>query len=225
MTCWRRSARFIAAGTPRQVTTVNPEFVMEARRNPGFAAVLAQADICMPDGVGLLWAARRLGRSLPQRVTGSDSVPLISQRAAEQGWRLYLLGAAPGVAERTAEILAERYPGLRVVGTHAGSPADAVAPEIIARIRRCPARYPLRGLRCAQAGPLDRAAPGCAGRAGDDGRGRLVRFHRRRPEARPALGAAAEPGMVVSVGHSALALAAAARSAAVRMGCVARERE
>ena len=87
---------------------------MEARRNPGFAAVLAQADICMPDGVGLLWAARRLGRSLPQRVTGSDSVPLIAQRVAEQGWRLYLLGAAPGVAERTAEILAGRYPGLRV---------------------------------------------------------------------------------------------------------------
>lgn len=127
---------FIAAGTPHQIATVNPEFVMEARRNSKFAAVLAGADLCMPDGVGLLWAARRLGRSLPQRVTGSDGVPLIARAAAAQGWRLYLLGAAPGVAERTAEILAERYRGLRVVGTYAGSPADADAPDIIRRVRQ-----------------------------------------------------------------------------------------
>lgn len=127
---------FIAAGTPHQITTVNPEFVMEARRNTAFAAVLQQADLCMPDGVGLLWAARRQGERLPQRVTGSDGVPLIAQRAAERGWRLFLLGAAPGVAERTAEILGGRYPGLRVVGTYAGSPAEADAPDIIRRVRQ-----------------------------------------------------------------------------------------
>jgi len=108
---------------------------MEARRNPEFAAVLEQADLCMPDGIGLLWAARRLGQTLPERVTGSDGVPMIAQAAAEHGWRLYLLGAAPGVAERAAEILAGCYPGLRVVGTYPGSPADADAPGIIARVR------------------------------------------------------------------------------------------
>lgn len=131
-----RIGDFIAQGTPHQIATVNPEFVMEARRNPAFRAVLERADLCLPDGVGLLWAARRMGRVLPQRVTGSDAVPLIAAAAAQRGWRLYLLGAAPGVAERTAEILGGRYPGLRVVGTHAGSPADADAPDICARIRR-----------------------------------------------------------------------------------------
>lgn len=128
-------AAFIAEGTPHQICTANPEFVMEARRNPAFRRVLAGADLVMADGVGLLWAARLLGRPLPERVTGSDGVPMIAQRAAQRAWRVFLLGAAPGVARRAGEILAQRYPGLQVVGTYAGSPADAEAPEIIACIR------------------------------------------------------------------------------------------
>ena len=129
-------ATFIAAGGPHQICTANPEFVMEARRNPRFRQTLAQADLVLADGVGLLWAARRQGQRLPQRVTGSDGVPLIAAWAAEQGWRLYLLGAAPGVAERAAEILCARHPGLQIAGTYAGSPADADAPGIIARIQQ-----------------------------------------------------------------------------------------
>lgn len=130
-----RVAGFIAAGGPHQICTANPEFVMEARRNPPFREVLTQADLVLADGVGLLWAARRLGQHLPQRVTGSDGVPLLAAWAAEAGWRLYLLGAAPGVAERAAAILRAHHPGLQIVGTYAGSPADAEAPGIIARIR------------------------------------------------------------------------------------------
>jgi N-acetylglucosaminyldiphosphoundecaprenol N-acetyl-beta-D-mannosaminyltransferase len=130
-----RIGDFIAEGTPHQIATVNPEFVMEAQRNPAFRDVLERADLCLPDGVGLLWAARRMGQSLPERVTGSDAVPLIAEVAARRGWRLYLLGAAPGVADRTAEILGSSYPGVQVVGTYAGSPADVDAPEIIERIR------------------------------------------------------------------------------------------
>ena len=130
-----RIGDFIASGTPHQIATANPEFVMEARRNLAFRAVLEKADLCLADGVGLLWAARRLGKVLPERVTGSDGLPTIARRAAEAGWRLYLLGAAPGVAEQTAEILIRRNPRLQVVGTFAGSPADVHAPGIIARIR------------------------------------------------------------------------------------------
>jgi N-acetylglucosaminyldiphosphoundecaprenol N-acetyl-beta-D-mannosaminyltransferase len=118
-----------------QICTVNPEFVMEARRNPPFAAVLEAADLCIADGVGLLWAARRLGKPLPERVTGSDGAPLIAARAAQKGWRLFLLGAGPGVAARAAAVLAQRYPGLQVAGTHEGSPGEADAPEIIERVR------------------------------------------------------------------------------------------
>ncbi len=127
-------AIFIAEGEPRQICTANPEFVMTAQRQPEFMAVLQNADLVLPDGVGLLWAARRMGRPLPQRVTGSDGIYLLAERAAREGWRLFFLGAAPGVAEQTARILADRYPGLLVAGTYAGSPRDADYPEIARRI-------------------------------------------------------------------------------------------
>jgi len=126
---------FIAAGEPRQVCTANPEFVMTARRNPDFLAVLQQADLVLADGVGLLWAARRLGRPLPERVTGSDGIYLLAQRAAREGWRLFLLGAQPGVAEKTAALLRARYPGLQIAGTWPGSPRDNDYPDIARRIR------------------------------------------------------------------------------------------
>jgi len=126
--------RFIAAGGPHHICTANPEFVMEAQRNPAFRAVLERADLCMADGVGLLWAARRQGHPLPERVTGSDGVPLIAERAATEGWRLYLLGAGPGIAAAAGEILRTRYPGLQIVGVYEGTPADSDAPGIIARI-------------------------------------------------------------------------------------------
>ncbi len=129
-----RIGAWILESGSHQVCTVNPEFVMEARRNAAFAAVLEAADLCIPDGVGLLWAAKHLGHRLPERVTGSDGVPMIAARAAKQGWRLFLLGAAPGVAARAGERLAELHPSLQVVGAYSGTPADADAPEIIARI-------------------------------------------------------------------------------------------
>ena len=126
---------FIAEETPRQVCTANPEFVMTARRQPEFMAVLQSADLVLADGVGLLWAAERLGEHLPERVTGSDGIYLLAERAAQMGWTLFLLGAQPGVAEKTAEILARRYPGLQVVGTWPGSPSNEEYPEIASRIK------------------------------------------------------------------------------------------
>ncbi len=128
-------ARFIAEGDPRQICTANPEFVMTAQRQPEFMAVLQNADLVLPDGVGLLWAARRLGRPLPERVTGSDGIYLLAERAAREGWTMFLLGAQPGVAEKTARILQERFPGLRVAGTYPGSPRDEDYPEIVRRIK------------------------------------------------------------------------------------------
>ena len=126
---------FVAQGSPHQIATLNPEFVMAAQRDAAFRGVLEGCDLCLADGVGLLWAARRQGHPLPQRVTGSDGVPLIAERAARTGWSLYLLGAAPGVAERTAQVLTGCYPGLRIAGTHAGSPSDNDAEGIISLVR------------------------------------------------------------------------------------------
>jgi N-acetylglucosaminyldiphosphoundecaprenol N-acetyl-beta-D-mannosaminyltransferase len=131
-------AAAVAGGQPRQMCTANPEFVMLARRDPAFRAVLRQADLVLPDGVGLLWAAGRLGRRLPERVAGSDLIYRLAERGAAQGWRIYYLGAAEGVAARTAELLQARYPGLVVAGTFAGTPHPDEDEALVARIR--PAR-------------------------------------------------------------------------------------
>jgi N-acetylglucosaminyldiphosphoundecaprenol N-acetyl-beta-D-mannosaminyltransferase len=127
---------FIAQGTPHQIVTVNPEFVMAARRDSEFRAIINRAALALPDGVGLLWAGRLLGQPLRQRVTGADGAPRLAERAAEKGWRLFLLGAGPGVAEEAARRLVERYSGLKIVGAYAGSPAVEEQTYIADLVRR-----------------------------------------------------------------------------------------
>lgn len=123
-----------AAGRPQHVCTVNPEFVMIAQQDANFRHILNRAALCVPDGVGLLWAARRLGKPLPERVTGSDGLPLIAARAAREGWRLYFLGAAPGVAQQAGAILQAQHPGLQIAGTYSGSPAPEEEDALVERI-------------------------------------------------------------------------------------------
>jgi len=126
--------QYMAEPRLHQIATVNPEFVMTAQNDADFRHILQSADLCLPDGVGLLYAARRQGRPLPERVPGSELVYHLAELAAAKGWPLFLLGAAPGVAEEAAHTLGERYPGLPIAGTHAGSPAVEENDAIVRRI-------------------------------------------------------------------------------------------
>ncbi len=128
-------AAFAAADSFHHVVTVNPEFIMAARRDPAFAAVLKGADLAVPDGIGLIWAARWRRTPLGQRVAGVDLVDEIAATAARRGLRLYLLGAQPGVAQATADILVKRHPGLAVAGVYAGSPDVREEQVIVSLIR------------------------------------------------------------------------------------------
>jgi N-acetylglucosaminyldiphosphoundecaprenol N-acetyl-beta-D-mannosaminyltransferase len=133
------------AAPVKQVCTVNPEFVMESRRNRAFRDLLNAADLCTPDGVGIMLAARLMGTPLRGRATGVALVGRIAALSARSsrfpegnpmhaGHRLFLLGARPGVAEEAAEELTRRYPGVNIVGTYPGSPDDADFPEIKRRL-------------------------------------------------------------------------------------------
>jgi N-acetylglucosaminyldiphosphoundecaprenol N-acetyl-beta-D-mannosaminyltransferase len=132
--------RYMAESRLHQIATVNPEFVMAAQSDHAFRGVLNEADLCLPDGVGLLFAARRLGQTIPGRVPGSELVYQLAEHAAARGWPLYLLGAAPGVAEEAAGIFCRRYPGLTIAGTYAGSPDPAENDDIVRRINDSGAR-------------------------------------------------------------------------------------
>jgi exopolysaccharide biosynthesis WecB/TagA/CpsF family protein len=125
---------WVKGDTARHVCTINPEFAMIAQDDVLFKNILLRADLCVPDGVGLLWAGRRLGTSLPERVTGSDGLPIIAERAAWEGWRLFMLGAAPGIAQKAADVLRARYPGVQIVGVYAGSPAPSDEDALVERV-------------------------------------------------------------------------------------------
>ena len=130
-----RIEELIENGRPHQVVTVNPEFVMVAQSDAKFFQVLKEADLSLPDGVGLLWAAHVLGTPLSERVAGVDTVRGIASLAKGRGYRLFLLGGAEGVAEATAMRLEEENPGLKVAGTYAGSPDPKEEEEIVEMVR------------------------------------------------------------------------------------------
>lgn len=107
------------SGRSHQIATVNADFAVKALEDPELRYLLQQADMATADGMPLVWGARLLGVPLKDRVTGADLVPALAERAAEQGYSLYFLGARPGVAARAAEILKERYPDLHIAGVQA----------------------------------------------------------------------------------------------------------
>ena len=105
---------------PHLVVTPNAEIVQQARSDPEFAALIAQADLVLPDGVGVVYASKILGRPLKGRVPGVDFAGALMDRMAKSSKRLFLLGAKPGVAEEAARRLTAQHPGLTVCGVHDG---------------------------------------------------------------------------------------------------------
>lgn len=125
----------IRSGEPHRVVTPNAEFVMAARRRPEFRKILNGSTLAIPDGAGLLLAGRLLGTPLREQVAGTDLADRIAGLCARESYRLFLLGAAPGVAEEAAGCLESRHPGLTIAGTLVGSPDPAADEATRARLR------------------------------------------------------------------------------------------
>jgi N-acetylglucosaminyldiphosphoundecaprenol N-acetyl-beta-D-mannosaminyltransferase len=127
---------FIAAGGAHQIVTVNPEFVVAAQSDLVFRQIINRAALALPDGVGLLKAARWLNQPpLSERVAGVDVVEALAALSAQHGYRLFFLSAQPGVADQAVQVLQVRYPGLVCVGAYAGSPHAEEEDEIVALIQ------------------------------------------------------------------------------------------
>ena len=131
-----RVAGFIRSGRPHRIITLNPEFLYRAQFENQLMELAKRADLVTPDGVGIVWACRMAGRPVPERVTGIDLMLRLVKRAATEGWRVYLLGAAPGVAEEAAERLGLKHPGLQVVGVHHGYFQGNEENEVAAEIKK-----------------------------------------------------------------------------------------
>lgn len=111
---------YIASGRPHIIVTADAAGVVRAQDDPDYREIVNSADLVTPDGAGVLWAARKLGTPLIERVSGVEIARELCRMAAEDGFSVYFLGAAPGVAEQAADNLAKQYPRLQIAGTHDG---------------------------------------------------------------------------------------------------------
>ena len=117
------------------IFTPNSEIILYASNNPEFSEVLNKGDMIIPDGIGVVYGAKILRNPIKERVAGYDLVCNLFYVMAEKGQSVYLLGAKPGIAEKAAETLAEKYPELVIAGTHDGYFKDDE--EVIADINKC----------------------------------------------------------------------------------------
>jgi len=120
------------------VVTPNVDHVVLAEGSPDFKAAYAGAALSVVDGMPLVWASRVLGVPLPEKISGSDLVLPLMERAGKEGLRVYLLGAGPGVAQKAGEELTRRY-GVNVVGAEgpmlSGAADDPEAKAAFERVR------------------------------------------------------------------------------------------
>jgi len=131
-----RLGEAIARRDPTIVVSLNGALLRRALTDPEVAATVRAGALVIPDGVGVLVAAWILGIPPIRRLTGVDLADALCTAAAVRGWRLFLLGAAPGVADDAAARLRERHPALEIVGAAHGFYTAGDEPALLERIRR-----------------------------------------------------------------------------------------
>jgi len=112
--------QFMGEDGTHLVVTPNPEMIMKAQKDARLKEILCSAALSAPDGVGVVLASRLTDKHIPERVTGCDLMPDLLGRMAQSGKTAYFLGAKEGVAEQAKVNMENRYPGLKIIGTHHG---------------------------------------------------------------------------------------------------------
>lgn len=123
----KRGEELLLGGSGAYVVTPNPEIVFAARKDSGFAEVVNGADLVVADGIGIIYAAKLLGRRKLTKTPGIELGERLIAFCAQKGLGVYLLGSKPGIAEKAGKNLTAKYPGLVISGTHDGY-FDATAP-------------------------------------------------------------------------------------------------
>lgn len=129
-----------------RVHYVNAHVLNLSRRDPDFRRVLSACDLLYADGASIVWAARRLGGFLPERLTAADYFEPFCRRCAAESLSLFLLGSAAGVAEIAAARLERAVPGLRVVGASAGYLSPRQSRQVVERVNRSGAQIMVVGM-------------------------------------------------------------------------------
>ncbi len=113
------------------IYTPNPEIVMAAYEDEEFKNVLNSSDMCVPDGIGVVYGAKMIGNPLPERVAGFDLSKGLIEKLSKTGGSVFLFGSKPGIAELAGENLVKEYPGIKIAGTRDGYFKESDEQEII----------------------------------------------------------------------------------------------
>lgn len=124
------------SGQPHQHVVVNVDKLVKASRDPALQRIVNGCDLVNADGMPVVWASRLLGKPLKERVAGIDLFEALMRRAAQAGWRVFLLGAQAQVVQAVAETYGRRYPGLVLAGWRDGYwQGEQEEAEVARRIR------------------------------------------------------------------------------------------
>jgi len=131
----QRCLGFMEEDRPHLVVTPNAEFAWLAAHEPDVAAIANRADLAIPDGAGVVLAAKILGTPVPEKVAGVDlTLNLLKALSDRKRGSVYLLGARPEVVAEAARRIQERFPGVTVAGYHDGYWTPQEEPQIIQAI-------------------------------------------------------------------------------------------
>jgi len=106
--------------SPTPIYIVNADCLNKTFNDKEYLDILRQADYIFADGSGIKLGCKIMGNTLIDNINGTDLFPLLCERASQHHFSLYLLGAKPGLAAKTQQNMENRYPGLKIVGTHHG---------------------------------------------------------------------------------------------------------
>lgn len=120
----------------KRIIAVNPEKIMAARKDPALFEFLEQSDLLIPDGIGVVKAARILRLAKMERVAGSDLMPEICRLAAEKGYKIFIYGSKEEVNAKARRILQKRYQRLNIVGWSHGYVPENQMETLVDRINR-----------------------------------------------------------------------------------------
>lgn len=112
----QRVDSLIRAGRPHQQVVVNVDKLVKASGDAELRRIINDCDLVNADGMPVVWAARLLGKPLKERMAGIDLFEALMQRAAERGWRVFLLGAREDVVARVRAVYEQKYRGLTIAG-------------------------------------------------------------------------------------------------------------
>ncbi len=129
-----RAVELVSGDGVSVIYTPNPEIVMAAYEDKDFLNVLNSSDMCVPDGIGVVYGAKIIGEPLPERVPGFDLSCRLMKKMGEMGKSVFLFGSKPGVAEKAAATLEKTCPGLKIAGCRDGYFKDEDTEDIINQI-------------------------------------------------------------------------------------------